>query len=898
MKKTLYLLVLAICAALFAGCGADSGVSATGLRCEYMADPLGIGTGTPRFGWTLEDAAKTRGQRQTTYRIIVSSTPRLAAKGKGDLWDSRTVRSGESVNVPYTGPELASGQECYWRVMVGDMEGRESAWSRVARFSVGLLERTDWQGEWIAHPSAKAEKHIWFRKNIDLDAEAGSAFIYVASLGYHELYVNGEKADLRMLAPNLTRIDKRLLYVTYDVAHLLKKGGNTIALWYGPGWSRYDFFHESVNPALLVQMNGSTRPGKAFSLHSDGSWKCAESNSFNSGRFGYSDMGGELVDGQRHCPDWNKAGFDDSAWEQAAIITPLKGGGEPLLSAHMSDRSVVIETLAAQSVADTIPGIYKADMGKNFTGLLEIAFRGMAAGDTVVITVADDPISLHEFGQREIYICRGEDGEKFTNRLNYTAGRYVNIKGLKNPPALADIKGHVVSSAPQRTGRFECSDDMLNRIYETDLWTYEMCHTEGFCADCPHRERMGYGEVTGATAWGISLPNYDVAAFNVKHVRDWADVQEASGWIHHTAPQINNHYGGVMWSSAGLNLAWEHYLTYTDAQILELTYEPSRRWLEFLNDHSSDGLLRPYAGGGRFLGDWAGPGARKEFGDTRESLFFNNCAYTMNLATFVRIAQILGKEEDAALYSGRLEDLRARIHSEFYDDEAGVYMHGNQVQTAFPVITGIATGSVAADQTAHFMQDIAGPHPYLDYGSPSLYVVLRFLLENPCYHDIVSEILAKTDFPGYGHFLASGETTWPEYWEVDVPSKIHTCYTGIAGWFVKGLAGINYDTEAPGYRSFVINPQVAGNLEYAGAEIPSPYGTIKSKWRKKDGRTIYELTVPVGTEATVSLPCGDGTVTESGTDWSRAEGVTATGAANGRATARVSAGEYKFETTN
>jgi alpha-L-rhamnosidase len=99
--------------------------------------------------------------------------------------------------------------------------------------------------------------------------------------------------------------------------------------------------------------------------------------------------------------------------------------------------------------------------------------------------------------------------------------------------------------------------------------------------DCPHRERLGYGEVAFACSWGIALPNYETGALWTKHVRDWSDVQEESGRIPHIAPQINDFsFGGPMWSSAGLNVAWSFYQHHGDERILALTYPSSKRWLE------------------------------------------------------------------------------------------------------------------------------------------------------------------------------------------------------------------------------------------------------------------------------------------------------------------------------
>ncbi|MHC4704964.1 MAG: glycoside hydrolase family 78 protein [Planctomycetota bacterium] len=54
--------------------GADSATSRANapqnLRCEYLANPVGIGTVSPRLSWRL--AAGERGYRQSAYRVIVA----------------------------------------------------------------------------------------------------------------------------------------------------------------------------------------------------------------------------------------------------------------------------------------------------------------------------------------------------------------------------------------------------------------------------------------------------------------------------------------------------------------------------------------------------------------------------------------------------------------------------------------------------------------------------------------------------------------------------------------------------------------------------------------------------------------------------------------------------------
>jgi alpha-L-rhamnosidase len=74
------------------------------LRCEYLENPLGIDVPRPRLSWTLE--SEERGQKQTAYQILVSST--REEFDRPDLWDSGKVASEESVHIPYGGKDLAS----------------------------------------------------------------------------------------------------------------------------------------------------------------------------------------------------------------------------------------------------------------------------------------------------------------------------------------------------------------------------------------------------------------------------------------------------------------------------------------------------------------------------------------------------------------------------------------------------------------------------------------------------------------------------------------------------------------------------------------------------------------------------------------------------------------------
>lgn len=111
---------------------------------EGFADPIGFYDASPSFSWKLPPGTVS----QTAMRIVAASSPDRLPDA-ADLWDSGMVSSDRSVWVPYEGKPLGSRQVVHWQVKFRDQDGAESPWSEPARLEIGLLETSDWQGEWI-----------------------------------------------------------------------------------------------------------------------------------------------------------------------------------------------------------------------------------------------------------------------------------------------------------------------------------------------------------------------------------------------------------------------------------------------------------------------------------------------------------------------------------------------------------------------------------------------------------------------------------------------------------------------------------------------------------------------------------------------------------------------------
>src|SRR5271170_7859094 len=214
---------------------AMASVSVTEPRCEYRQDPLDVDAAQPRLSWKLN--SDQRGERQSAYQIRAASSENLLATENPDLWDSGKVDAADSIQVPYNGKLLSSGEQCFWKVRAWGADGEPSQWSDVASWRMGLLSPDDWKGKWITAPNNSAGKKSMpiFSRSVSVGKPIASAVISICGLGQFELQINGQKVGDSVLEPGWTNYRKTCLYVTYDVTERLKSGENRLAVMLGNG---------------------------------------------------------------------------------------------------------------------------------------------------------------------------------------------------------------------------------------------------------------------------------------------------------------------------------------------------------------------------------------------------------------------------------------------------------------------------------------------------------------------------------------------------------------------------------------------------------------------------------------------------------------------------------------
>jgi alpha-L-rhamnosidase len=117
------------------------------LRCEYLVDPIGIDELQPRLSWIVSSTE--RGEKQTAWQILVASSPEALAANQGDLWDSGKMPGDATSQIDYAGAALSSRSECHWKIRAWDKDDQASAWSTPAKWTIGLLDNSDWAAKWI-----------------------------------------------------------------------------------------------------------------------------------------------------------------------------------------------------------------------------------------------------------------------------------------------------------------------------------------------------------------------------------------------------------------------------------------------------------------------------------------------------------------------------------------------------------------------------------------------------------------------------------------------------------------------------------------------------------------------------------------------------------------------------
>lgn len=896
----------------------SEGVLPTYLRSEYLVDPLGIDAARPRLSWII--TSPERGQRQTAWQILVSSTPEALDNNEGDLWDSGKVDGNETAHIAYGGRPLRSHEVCHWKVRTWDKDGRASPWSEAARWSMGILQPADWRGEWIGFDAGRDRPASGrrgnrggrggragqppflpppslFRHEFPVDKTLHRATLYAAALGLVDMYVNGQPVHEERFISGWTDYDKRVYYRAFDVTELLESGKNALGGVLADGWfsgyvgwgNRRDLYGRS--PRLRAQLHLEFTDGTSADVATGPDWK-ATRGPWTSADF----LKGESYDARRELVGWTTSGFDASSWQPVNVGAEVK----PVLQSHPAAPVVPFAELRPVHMTQPRPGAYVFDMGQNFAGVVRLKVRGKP-GQTIVLRFAerlqDDgnvyTTNLRAATSTDTYVCRGDGVETWEPRFTFHGFQFVEVTGLDEEPDLDLLTGVALSSATPTAGDFSCSNKMLNQLYSNIVWTQRANYID-LPTDCPQRdERLGWTGDAQIYVHSATL-NSDVAAFFTKWLVDLDDGQLPDGQYPRVAPsKVADEEGGPAWADAGVICPWTMYQAYGDRQVLEQHYDSMARFVASYENRSRPGPLPPE----RFhaFGDWLSVRANTP----RDVIYMAYFAHSTRL--MAQIADVLGKPDDVKRYRELLEQIRTSFQQTYVDAD-GRIRGDTQTCYVLAIAYGLLTPEQAKRAAEYLVERIRERDWHLSsgfVGTKDLMLVLAKIGRN----DVACRLALNETYPSWGFSIANGATSIWERWNGWTPdagfadpgmnSFSHYSFGAVYQWMAENIGGIRAD--APGYERLIIAPQPGGDLTSARTIYNSIRGRIESEWNLAPDRFVLTVIIPANTTARITLPAAAGaTITEGGRPIEQVDSVQLVRREPDRAIFDVESGRFVF----
>ena len=825
------------------------------LRTEYLENPIGIDIRHPRLMWNCEG-----GSKQTAYQIVTDSR------------DTGKVLS-DSMHAEYSG-ELPDRERVDWKIRLWDENDVPGDWSE-SFFEMGISE---WSAQWITGNYSPRKNTRYpidcFRKSFSVDGKVERARLYITACGLYEARIGGIRVGDFVMAPGYTDYRKRVQYQTYDVTAMIGRGINELTVQLGDGWyrgscgamGRTNQF--GTRTKLLAQLEVSYADGSNQTIVTDGSWQWS-----NDGPIRFADnKDGETVDA-RMAPS-----YKDRAKVTSHPVVPSASNNVPVRE-HESFKPKLINTPSGKAVLD---------FGQNLQGYASFTLNAHE-GQRVFLRFGEMLDKDGEFTQKNIqltrkekttplqqveYFCR-EGLNEYRTTFAIFGFQYVQVE-TDVPYKPEDFTSVAVYSDLERTGWFSSSNKLLNQFFESTVWSAKSNHLD-IPTDCPTRERHGW---TGDAQLFFTSASYlfSFAPFARKYLNDVYDWQRKNGRLPHITPDGGADFymwtmnGSVGWSDVGVLIPWRYARIFGDDAILRQYYDGMARYARFMEKRVgkttpvfsekvrlSRANRKFLVNRGQSYGEWAEP--TEIGGGFRWQDFVNphpevSTAYTFYIMSLMsEIAEKLGHTEDAEEFSHYAAGCR-KAYQELVSGGKYTLDTDRQAQLVRPLYMDLLTEEQTAFAKKRLIKALENYRWRLGTGFLSTPLILYVLASyDP---EAAYRLLENEEVPGWLSMPKAGATSIWEDWDGPngsqggIASLNHYSKGAVVEWLFTSMCGIN----VAGENHFVISPLPGGHFTHAEARYNSIYGMVESKWEKKDGKTVYTITIPANCTAEIRLPKG------------------------------------------
>ena len=830
------------------------------IKTEYLVNPLGIDIVRPNITWNVvgEDI-----KYQKAFELIYKINNQ-----------EEKIANKETSSTHYQfEEELKSRDFVSYKIRVQNEQGEWSSYSEEQHFSIGLLNKSDWNARWIRGDYSVSKKQRYpvdyFKKSFEVK-DLNKATLYITALGIYEAYLNGIKVGNAILAPGSTDPRKRAQYDTYDVSSMLKKGYNELVILLSDGWYRGSIGAKGFtyvfgkNTMVLAELDINQNSGDMLRICTDNTWKWS-----NDGPLTFADLkDGEIADFNK-VPSFNNVAivgnYDKEITSSNNTHVVVISRNKPVKEFKSKTDKVVYEF--ENNVAGNIALKLKGNKGSKIHLVM-----GEMLDENEDVTLRN--VQCIRKGKKtplqEVVITLKDGVNEYESKFFYGGFKYVSI--LENSDVeVLEIEQLAISTEMDRVSTFECSNELINIFYDN---TVRSCRSNfvDIPTDCPTRERMGW---TGDSQIIFDTASYlfDCHAFFRKHVKDVYDRQDKNGRLPQIAPYSAEDWfmdvmnGSVGWADAGILIPYRMYLQYGDINILKEHYDDMVRYAKFMIKRCGNarGIYMIYAkplhlskenkrygvNNGQSYGEWAEPNDVKAFvwTDFAEPHPEESMAYTAwMMDLMVTISNLIGRTENNALFEEYRDGVK-RAYQELVTKPRHTLDTDRQCKQVRPLYLNLLNEEQKKFAQERLIKALDNYDWRLGTGflsTPFILYVLEKIDPNYAY-----KLLLNEKMPGWLYMAKENTGTIWEGWEgpkaqQGISSLNHYSKGAMVEWLYKSMLGI----KVKGENSFEISPVVGDGVEFAKGSYESLYGKVAVNWKKENGKVNFDIEVPVNTKAT------------------------------------------------
>ena len=383
-------------------------------------------------------------------------------------------------------------------------------------------------------------------------------------------------------------------------------------------------------------------------------------------------------------------------------------------------------------------------------------------------------------------------------------------------------------------GTFECSDTLLNRIWQVGAYTLHLTD----------REVMIEGIKRDRWMWsGDAIQSYLMNYYSL-----WdTPVVKRTIWALRGKDPVRQHINTILdYTFYWFNSVYDYYLYTGDEEFVKQIYPRMQSLMTWYEGRlNGRGLVEGKKGDWVFV-DWS-PGKMSKSGE----LSFEQMVYLRSLEAMSLCAGIVGNKSDAAKYNEKAETLRKLLTPTFWNGKAFVHNVENGTPSAtvtrYSNMFAVLYGYADAEQSISILNNVLLNDSIMSITTPYMQF---YELEALCALGEQQRVMDKMR-NYWGGMLKEGATT---FWETYDPAEKYPqrlamyghpfgkslCHAwGASPVYLIGKYYLGIRPTKAGYEEWECRPCL-GDLKWMKGDVPTPGGNIHIEMHKK--RIIIEAT--------------------------------------------------------